>query len=441
MRKWIWSGMGLMVFSCAAMYLAAQHAAEHPDSVAARFFRSASTVGMRCNPLLAIGQAALPEMPRPVDKPNCQPLCVLPDPIDMAQEQALVPLPGIAEAAEAPEVSEPIVVESDPPPPPAAEEPAAEQPVTANDRYDYPVYPKEAFSEEYEQPVIATSGDDEETLPQPSDEPYGYESSAEEGASMPYVSDDADEFEDTYTDDAADCCDGVCGACRECSKCNSCAGPKMGCCCSCGMLRIIKVMCCGEDCPECARCARTLSEIIADYLSQVCSQDEAVSATTPETATEPVEDVPATDTVDTPPSTSDTPPSDESPMNPDEAQDSGVNPNHHPAREDPHYHHHYPSCPYTGRCPYPYHYNIPRVDPVERRSSETPPTQQPAEIQAEEQQQSSTEPMPPAKPVKKKKIKKFFFLFIGEEACECQPGVDTMECRPTDLHGKVRSPF
>lgn len=430
MRKWIWSGTALLVFSCAAMYLGAQHAAEHPNSFAARFFRGAGTVGMRCNPLLAIVPATLPEPPRTVDKPVCQPLCLLPDP---AQDQPLVPLPAIGEAPEAPEVSEPIVVESESPPSPEAiEEPITGAATTPEDQY--PIYPHE------EQPnAPAASGDDEESLPQPSDEPYGYENSDEQGPSMPYVSDDADEFEDFCCDDMADACDGVCGACRDCPKCESCSGPKMGCCSSCGMLRIIKVMCCGEECPECAKCTKTLGELVGECLGQLAGQEEAVNEETPENKPDQPEDAPVSESVNTPPDAGDMPPSEESPMNPAEAQESGANPNHHPAREDPHYHHHYPSCPYTGRCPYPYHYNIPRVDPVERRSNETQPTQ-PAEIQAEEQQQSSVEPMPPVKPSKVKK-KKFLFLLIGEEASECQPGVDTMECRPSDLHGRVRSPF
>ncbi|MBM4073617.1 MAG: hypothetical protein FJ271_32560 [Planctomycetes bacterium] len=436
MRKWIWSGTALMVFSCAAMYLAAQHAAEHPNSVTARFFRGASTVGMRCNPLLAIGQATLPEPPRPSDKPNCQPLCILPNPEVMAREQPLIALPGIGEATEvleSPEVSEPIVVESAPPPPESLQQPPTVEP------YDSPEYPQQAFSDEYEQPVAAAaSGDDEENLPQPSVEPYGYENSDEEGPSMPYVSDDADEFEDVCTGDIVDACDGACGSCRDCGECGSRPCLKMGCCSSCGMLRIIKVMCCGEECPECARCTRTLGEIVADYLNQVACQEEAVCEEATENVSDQPEDAPASEAVDTPPD-AEMPPSDESPTNLVESQEPGVGSQQYPAREDPHYHHHYPSCPYTGHCPYPYHYNIPRVDPVQRRSNETQPTQ-PAETHAEEQQ-APPEPMPPVKPVKKKK--KLFFLLIGEAVsdCACQPGVDTMECRPSDLHGKVRSPF
>ncbi len=76
-----------------------------------------------------------------------------------------------------------------------------------------------------------------------------------------------------------------------------------------------------------------------------------------------------------------------------------------PPYHDRYHHHHYPSCPYTGACPYPYHYPLPRVQPVE-----TPrPDSQPAE---------------PKKP----KTTSFFDFFFPPHG-----DVDTMECRPSDV--------
>lgn len=404
MRKWIWCATGLMVFSCAAMYLAAQHAAKHPDSFVASCFRGASMIGMRCNPLVVVTPARLPEPPRPVDKPVCQPICLMPDPIvpiDVGQEQPGISFPGIGEA---PEVSEPIIVESEPPLTPDAEEPVADQPV---------------------EPVeSSTTGDDVENLEQSdsnSAAEYGFD---EPGPIMPTIADDSDEFEDVVA---------------EAPECPTCGQEKKECCCCQGMLKLMKLMCGNEGCPDC--CAKTLAELIAEYFEQLAGEEEATPETpvVPEDGTETPEDGQASENVDNPPDAADMPPGSETPMNPDEPQEPGANPDQHPAREDPHYHHHYPSCPYTGRCPYPYHYSVPRVDPVERPRSEQPSTP-PATTEPSEPA-NPMDPMTPkpAKPVKKKK--KLLFLLIGEAVSDGPYGVDTMECRPTDIDGKVKSPF
>jgi len=77
-------------------------------------------------------------------------------------------------------------------------------------------------------------------------------------------------------------------------------------------------------------------------------------------------------------------------------------------REDPNYHYHYPSCPYPGNCPYPYHYQLPPVPPV-----------RPAVPQRES---------PPA-PERDKPHRQISFFTPDMEGA----GVDTMECRPSDL--------
>jgi hypothetical protein len=91
----------------------------------------------------------------------------------------------------------------------------------------------------------------------------------------------------------------------------------------------------------------------------------------------------------------------------EEANEDTENPTDQP-KEDPYYHHQYPSCPYTGACPYPHSYYVPPVRPVE--------TPEPA-------------PQPEPSQPKKKKFSLFNWSFEIME----QQGVDTMECRPTDL--------
>jgi hypothetical protein len=90
-------------------------------------------------------------------------------------------------------------------------------------------------------------------------------------------------------------------------------------------------------------------------------------------------------------------------------------------REDSSYHHQYPGCPYTGHCPYPYHYNVPPVQ------NPAPPQEKPV---------SKPESMT-AKPIGKKES----FIKNGLELV-VHPDVDTMECRPTDLpEGEDSGPY
>ncbi len=84
-------------------------------------------------------------------------------------------------------------------------------------------------------------------------------------------------------------------------------------------------------------------------------------------------------------------------------------------REDPNYHYHYPSCPYPGNCPYPYHYQLPPVPPV-----------RPVQPQRES---------PPERDRPHRQISYFTPDMEGA-------GVDTMECRPSDLpHFGRNRPF
>jgi hypothetical protein len=84
--------------------------------------------------------------------------------------------------------------------------------------------------------------------------------------------------------------------------------------------------------------------------------------------------------------------------------------------EDRHYHHHYPSCPYTGRCAYPPHYQ--RVVPYDMQRVTTPPETQDAPKPEPEEQTSDT-------PRKKKKC-------FRSNYSPVHPEIDTLECRPSD---------
>lgn len=373
MRKWIWSATALTMFAAVAMYLAAQHAAEHPDSLLARCFRTAGQVGMRCNPLVAF---TLPEPPlRRLDKPTNQPICLMPDPMDMMQNHPEMCLPALADT---PEVCEPIVVEGEPPAPASVDEDDTDPPAGAT-YADDDGYPASSAVEVAE----------EETVPM-----------------MPYIEED-------------DACD---SAAAECECCEQEHAP-------CGRLRTME---CANDKNGCMEnCPRSLGQAIADYLrclagdEEACEEFETIPEEPVEAPDEPMDEDVLEDDDSADEETSDLPPMDEEPMNPTEDQTEGRAPDQHPARQDSHYHHHYPSCPYTGGCPYPYHYNVPRVDPPA------------ATAPAAEEQEPPAELVKPVTPVKKKKV----MWFMGEFMSINQPAVDTMECRPTDIHGDVESPF
>ncbi len=407
MRKLIWCATAMTVFGAAAVYMAAQHAAEHPDSVAGRFFRVAGLVGMRCNPMMVIGGLTHSKPASgPVDKPMGVPACAIPEPAPMIQPPPHVALP---EFSDAPEMTEPIVVDSEPPALPVDAPPVGAPPVGET------LPPPRALGPNEEGQDGSTFITPQEVTVPPDQVPE-----------MPYVTDDDELFDD--------------GAVK--------VGVK------------VQAMCGEESCPG-AR-PKTLGELIAGYLTRLAGGMEEPSAL----SDDPVQEDPVKDADDAPsdadmadeepaaepmdePATDDMPAADEGPMNPyenavtpmsgylpgplghprsQEEQDSTTPPDGQPAplQEDPAYHHHYPSCPYTGRCPYPYHYSVPRVEPV------NPP-------RAEEQEPKSKPPVKPMKPLKPVK-KKFLLLFMGEMDF-CHPDVDTMECRPTDIHGEVESPF
>src|SRR5262245_4576259 len=54
MRKLVWCGAVVLVASAAAVYVAASHAAKHPDSYLGRCLRGAAYVGLHSNPFMAV---------------------------------------------------------------------------------------------------------------------------------------------------------------------------------------------------------------------------------------------------------------------------------------------------------------------------------------------------------------------------------------------------
>jgi hypothetical protein len=103
------------------------------------------------------------------------------------------------------------------------------------------------------------------------------------------------------------------------------------------------------------------------------------------------------------------------------------NPENTNLQEDPNYHHQYPSCPYTGQCPYtghcpyPYHYNVPSVP-----HTETVPQPEIAKPKKPAKNKPAQPVQPPAKPTKP--VQKIDPMLDLETF-----GVDTMECRPSDV--------
>ncbi len=56
MRKLVWCGAAVMVAGAAAVYVAAKHAADHPDSYWGRCAAAAAHLGARCNPFIAVNE-------------------------------------------------------------------------------------------------------------------------------------------------------------------------------------------------------------------------------------------------------------------------------------------------------------------------------------------------------------------------------------------------
>jgi hypothetical protein len=365
------------------------------------------------------------------DKPIGQPICVMPEPMELVQRHPEMLIPGI----DAPEVCEPIVVEGEPPFPAVVEdevEPQADEPMDSeNESPLTPVSYPSAYSPQESVPMMPYIVEDEEdtcndVVVDYSVVPAGslmFGAGVNSNAGLVGgLSDNS-----TRSTDADPLCGlgrgnlngstevirGGLGGMTVCGAAIENSAP-------CGILRLMQCLSGSEICMECT--PRSLGEAIAEYLAWLAGDEEACEdPAVPEEPVEALDDEPMDEEwLDDEPMEDAT---DEEPSNPDdqvgeEARDE------QPTRQDPHHDHHYPSCPYTGRCPYPYHYNIPRVDPPAPRHQDA------------EEQEPMAEPVKPPKPVKKK-----FLWFMGNDMGLCQPGVDTMECRPDDIHGEVEAPF
>jgi hypothetical protein len=309
-------------------------------------------VGEQVNPLVAFSRmTTVPDAAMIPDKPMAGVVCAIPGPEVFGEERPEREAAPVA--LEAPEVTEPIVVEeqADTDPMPADLDEQTTEPAQADEESDAP-----------ERMPLA-----DEDVDNP---PF-----------MPYADDSA---ADTAPQDMPTC---------DC------------------LLDLIEWLLCGsEDSPSEEKAVIENLKYL-DAVEQY-PQYPSVPATEPEANVTPQSapmdqpgDVPAGEAT----KPEEGPNKGDEPLQPTGGVSQGNN-----LQEDPHYHHQYPSCPYTGHCPYPYH--VPVVTPV-------------------------TSPRP-AKPKKKpehvthKPVKKTVFILNGLEYT-IHPDIDTMECRPSDIHGEM----
>src|SRR6266404_1169213 len=56
MRKLVWCGAAVMVAGAVGVFMAARHAADHPDSFWGRCTAAVADLGFRCNPFVAVSE-------------------------------------------------------------------------------------------------------------------------------------------------------------------------------------------------------------------------------------------------------------------------------------------------------------------------------------------------------------------------------------------------
>jgi hypothetical protein len=315
MRKVIWCSTAAVVFGTAAVFLAAYYAAQHPASFLGRCAHLGYQLGVRCNPLVFVGNRA-PDHREPVAQPGkpiadaCFPI---PEPEILGDEHQEPPLADLP-----PEVVEPIVVDA---------EDDTDDSVQAP-----PVQSEHGTSSDNARPDSPPAvNKDEEKLP----------------PAMPYTDDDS----------------------KDMASLSDCA-------CMSRVFRWVmqKDNTAGNGSAPSSPCGnRSLAQCIMDCLKQLNDENTG----TGESAAVPAD-----------------------PVSNDESQENAAphKPGAADLREDPNYHQQYPSCPYTGGCPYPHQYTVPKVQPTE-----TPKT-------SPRDNNVSTDP---------------------DNVVHAE--VDTMECRPTDL--------
>ena len=111
-------------------------------------------------------------------------------------------------------------------------------------------------------------------------------------------------------------------------------------------------------------------------------------------------------------------------------------------REDRHYHHQYPGCPYTGcpytgRCPQPIREVLPVEQPAKpKKAGQEPEPIGPPHVESESQE-------PPDRPEARRSLRLSLPRAVGPAGDECPTHfeVDTTECRRSDLRWNVQGPI
>jgi hypothetical protein len=163
---------------------------------------------------------------------------------------------------------------------------------------------------------------------------------------------------------------------------------------------------CSKNCPSCTQC---LVQSIVDCVKGLLGLD-GDSSEQAEAPPDPVEVAPGAGQ-----------------PNNEEAQEIRPGPTSGAGfREDP-YHHQYPGCPYPGACPYPYRRILPPVTPPVAPSKNTEQPAAHSHVSLNEArilQWQWTQLNSPETGIKN---------WVNSLDLMTQPGIDTMECRPTDV--------
>jgi len=170
------------------------------------------------------------------------------------------------------------------------------------------------------------------------------------------------------------------------------------------MTEFLKMLVQNHGTKPCPSCSRGLVQSVVDCVKEMLGQDTD-SAEQVEVPAEPVQVSPAPGGAGG-----------------EEAQENGKGPNSGSGfREDPYYHHQYPSCPYTGQCPYPHNYNLP---PVTEPMKKSKPDEQSRLILDEDRIMQWTQAATTDAGVK---------ALMANIDSVLHGDIDTMECRPTDV--------
>jgi len=414
MRKLVWTGTAVVVLGAAAVYLAADYAAHHPDSWFGRCTAAAGYLGSKCNPLAGLSAAVAHSTPSGEAVEVCAAVQVRkPDNVPDAPDG---------------EVNEPIKIEP---------QPGFVMPL---DPADFPQ--TVPASEETAEPGF---GPGEESEPPSGFAAPAHEDEASTPSAMPYVEDDAPVCKKCGTC-PQDCCDkGPCAkdcAQGNCAKTSGTTDCGKGCCekttgvqethTGCvifgiginsdgGLIgSVVCKPCCANGCCVQGCCNWIMSWFGLEGCGQCCESKPGVKQPVSADSDAPADDKPA--------------------------EDKSKNDDVPNCQEDPSYSHQYPSCPYTGNpsgsCPYCPSYHLPAM---------TAPEDSPLD-----------EVVPPKKKVKKTASNSLMHLMpqsyesfldpfslgargsgiaaalravkiIDGEDGEVHPEVDTMEARPTDV--------